>query len=99
MNVSVRIKNRRVIEQQPATGPCVWPASWPFWPWSPLRPCSMHSPRMRTLNISYQASRALEEQREMREEARRLRVETEPPAQSRPETGAGGRRALGLKPG
>jgi cell division protein FtsL len=74
MSVSVRIKNRRVIEQSRnrpmrLAGILVLLALVTF------AALFYSFARMRTLNISYQSSRALEEQREMREEARRLRVE------------------------
>ena len=74
MNVSVRIKNRRMVQ-----------ASEP----RPLRLMGIlilllvatlaalfyAAASTRTLNLSYEYSRALEEQRDLREQARRLRVE------------------------
>ena len=74
MNVSVRVKNRRMT-QQVESKPFRMVGILFLLLLATFAALYYAAASTRTLNFSYEASRALEEQRDLREQARRLKVE------------------------
>ena len=74
MNVSVRVKNRRMV-QTAEPKPHRLLGILVLLVLATFVALFYAAASKRTLNLSYEASRALEEQRDLREQARRLKVE------------------------
>ena len=74
MNVSVRVKNRRMI-QQDEPRPVRLMGILFLLLLATFAALYFAAASTRTLNLSYEYSRALEEQRDLREQTRRLKVE------------------------
>lgn len=74
MNVSVRLKNRRMV-QETEPKPFRLVGILVLLVLATFAALFYAATSTRTLNLSYESSRALEDQRELREQARRLKVE------------------------